>query len=92
MPNDFSDTTIYVLDPMFATGNTLKYSLDTLFKRNPQRIIFISLISSKQAIENLKNYPKDFVMYTAAIDDRLNDESYILPGLGDAGDRIYGTL
>ncbi len=92
LPEDLSNSTVFILDPMFATGNTLKHALDILIKRNPKRIKFLSIISSPEAIENLKDYPYDFNMYTASIDRQLNKKGYILPGLGDAGDRIYGTL
>jgi uracil phosphoribosyltransferase len=92
LPEDLSHSIVFILDPMFATGNTLKHSLDIIIKRKPKKVKFLSIISAPEAIENLKDYPYDFMMYTASVDRELNDKSYILPGLGDAGDRIYGTL
>ncbi|MFW5800038.1 MAG: uracil phosphoribosyltransferase [Spirochaetota bacterium] len=91
LPKDLSESVVFILDPMFATGSTFKYALDLIIKRNPKKVIYLSIVSSPQAIENLKNYPYDFEMYTASIDRDLNENGYILPGLGDAGDRIYGT-
>lgn len=90
-PEDFSSSTVFILDPMFATGNSFKHALDAVFERNPKRVKFISLVSSPQACENLKDYPHEFELYTASIDEGLNEKGYIVPGLGDAGDRIYGT-
>lgn len=91
LPDDFSKSTVFILDPMFATGNTFRYALDIITKRKPKRLKYLSLVSSPEAIENLRDYPYDFEMYTASIDRGLDENGYILPGLGDAGDRIYGT-
>lgn len=91
-PADFSNSTVFILDPMFATGSTFKYALEIIVKRNPKKIKYLSLVSSPQAIDKLKDFPYDFEMYTASIDRDLNDKGYIIPGLGDAGDRIYGTF
>ena len=86
-------STIFLLDPMLATGNTLVSAINNYLSLNvPQNNIHvISIISSPQGVEKLQNEFQDVKIYTASLDETLNDKGYIVPGLGDAGDRIYNT-
>ena len=81
-----------VIDPMFATGGSAVDAVSQLKKLGYRRIVFLNLVSAPEGIANFeKNHP-DVPVYTAARDERLNSHFYIVPGLGDAGDRIFGTL
>ncbi len=80
-----------VLDPMLATGGTLVATIDMLTRAGARRIKGIFLVAAPEGIAALEQAHPDVEVYTAAIDERLNDKGYILPGLGDAGDRIFGT-
>ena len=80
-----------VLDPMLATGGTLVATIDMLKRAGARRIKGIFLVAAPEGIAALEQAHPDVEVYTAAIDERLNDKGYILPGLGDAGDRIFGT-
>lgn len=80
-----------VVDPMLATGNTAISSISRLKEKHPKSVRFICLVAAPEGIANLQAAHPDVDIYAAAIDERLNDHAYIVPGLGDAGDRIYGT-
>jgi uracil phosphoribosyltransferase len=80
-----------ILDPMLATGGTLVATIDMLKKAGCQDIIGIFLVAAPEGIRRLEEYHPDVDIYVAAIDERLNQDGYILPGLGDAGDKIFGT-
>ncbi|WP_369975802.1 uracil phosphoribosyltransferase [Xanthomonas bundabergensis] len=80
-----------ILDPMLATGGTLIATVDMLKRAGAQRIKGIFLVAAPEGLRALEAAHPDVEVYTAAIDDHLNDKGYILPGLGDAGDRIFGT-
>jgi uracil phosphoribosyltransferase len=80
-----------ILDPMLATGGTLIATVDMLKRAGCRRIKGIFLVAAPEGLAALKKAHPDVEVYTAAVDDRLNDKGYILPGLGDAGDRIFGT-
>lgn len=80
-----------ILDPMLATGGTLIATIDMLKRAGAKRIKGIFLIAAPEGLKALEAVHPDVEVYTAAIDERLNDKGYILPGLGDAGDRIFGT-
>jgi uracil phosphoribosyltransferase len=82
---------IVVVDPMLATGNSAIAALDRLKELSPKSIKFVCLLTCPEGIQALHAAHPDVPIYTAAIDRQLNDHGYILPGLGDAGDRIYGT-
>ena len=86
-------STIFLLDPMLATGNTLIAAINNYLslKVPQQNIHVVSIISSPQGIEKLQKEFQDVKIYTAALDEGLNEKGYIVPGLGDAGDRIYNT-
>ena len=81
-----------VIDPMFATGGSAVDAVTQLKKLGYRKIIFLNLVSAPEGIENFEKHHPDVPVFTAAKDERLNSHYYIVPGLGDAGDRIFGTL
>jgi len=91
LPKDISDRKVIVVDPMLATGGTASACIDYLKKMGVVDIKFVCLISASAGIEKVLNDHPDIKLYTAAIDEKLNSHGYIVPGLGDAGDRLYGT-
>ena len=91
MPHDMRERDAIVLDPMLATGNSAVAAVERLKETHPRSIRFVSLVAAPEGIQNLQRHHPDVTIYTAAIDRELNDHGYIVPGLGDAGDRIYGT-
>ena len=86
------DSSMYILDPMLATGGSAAASVTILKKRGIKNINFISIISATKGIENLLEHHPDIKIYTSAIDKIINENGYIVPGLGDAGNRIYNTF
>ncbi len=82
---------IVVVDPMLATGNSAIAAVERLKELNPKSIKFVCLLTCPEGISALQKAHPDVDIYTAAIDRQLSDHGYILPGLGDAGDRIFGT-
>lgn len=92
MPPDMPQRDVIVVDPMLATGNSAAAALSRLKTQKPLSIKFVCLIASPEGVELLTSEHPDVPIYTAAIDERLNEHGYIVPGLGDAGDRIYGTV
>lgn len=92
MPPDMPHRQAIVVDPMLATGNSASLAIERLKKENPLSIKFVCLLAAPEGIEVVRKAHPDVQIYTAAIDEKLNEKGYILPGLGDAGDRIYGTL
>ena len=91
MPNDMQERDVIVVDPMLATGNSAIAAIDRIRKLNPRSIKFVCLLTCPEGIAALSAAHPSVPIYTAAIDRQLNDHGYILPGLGDAGDRIFGT-
>ena len=91
MPSEMNERDIIVVDPMLATGNSAIAAIDRLKKLNPKSIKFVCLLTCPEGIAALQKAHPEVPIYTAAIDRQLNDHGYILPGLGDAGDRIFGT-
>ncbi len=91
LPNDFKDRLVILIDPMFATGGTAIESVNYLKDRGVNEIIFLSIISAPEAIEKFTDQYPEILIFTAQIDEKLNDKGYIVPGLGDAGDRMYNT-
>ena len=81
-----------VIDPMFATGGSAVDAISQLKALGYKKIVFLSLVSSPEGVANFEKHHPDVPVYTAALDERLNERFYIVPGLGDAGDRIFGTL
>jgi uracil phosphoribosyltransferase len=80
-----------IVDPMLATGGTLIATIDLLKSKGCQHILGLFLVAAPEGIEALVNEHPDVDIYLASIDERLNEHGYILPGLGDAGDKIFGT-
>ena len=91
MPHDMHERDAIVLDPMLATGNSAVAAVDRLKETSPRSIRFVSLVSAPEGIANMQKHHPDVPIYTAAIDRQLNSHGYIVPGLGDAGDRLFGT-
>ena len=91
MPADMHERSAIVLDPMLATGNSAVAAVDRLKETRPRSIRFVSLLAAPEGLANFHAHHPDVPVYTAAIDRGLNDHGYIVPGLGDAGDRIFGT-
>ena len=91
MPGDMTERDVIVVDPMLATGNSAIAAIDRLKKLQPKSIKFVCLLTCPEGIAALQKAHPDVLIFTAAIDRQLNDHGYILPGLGDAGDRIFGT-
>jgi uracil phosphoribosyltransferase len=90
-PPDLQDRLVIVLDPMLATANSATAAIDRLKERGARDLRFVCLLAAPEGIAKLKAEHPDVQIYTAAIDSHLNDHGYIVPGLGDAGDRMYGT-
>ena len=92
MPTDMAERDVIAVDPMLATGHSAVAAIDKLKSAGPPRSIkFLCLLAAPEGIRTLQAAHPDVPIYTAAIDRELNDHGYILPGLGDAGDRIFGT-
>lgn len=96
LPDDLAGRQCYVLDPMLATGGTLTVAIDFLVKRGADRITVICLLAAPEGIarveKELENIGVPVTLVTAGLDERLNEQGYIVPGLGDAGDRLYGVV
>jgi uracil phosphoribosyltransferase len=91
MPHDMHERDVIVVDPMLATGNSAVAAVERLKELKPKSIKFVCLLTAPEGIKAFCSAHPDVPVYTAAIDRQLNDHGYILPGLGDAGDRIFGT-
>jgi len=90
-PSDLADRLVIVVDPMLATANSAIAAIDKLKGRGATNIRFLCLLASPEGIERFTKAHPDVPIFTASIDRQLNDKGYIMPGLGDAGDRMYGT-
>jgi uracil phosphoribosyltransferase len=90
-PPDIADRQVIVLDPMLATANSATAAIDRLKERGAKDLRFVCLLAAPEGIAKLRAEHPDVTIFTAAIDSHLNDHGYIVPGLGDAGDRMYGT-
>lgn len=90
-PANLAERLVIVMDPMLATANSAVAAIDRLKERGAKEMRFVCLLAAPEGIEKLRGEHPDVPIWTAAIDQRLNDHGYIMPGLGDAGDRMYGT-
>ena len=91
MPKDIDKRDVFVVDPMLATGGSAVDAISQIKLRNPRKICFMCMIAAPEGLEVLKKAHPDVDIYCAALDEKLNEDCYIIPGLGDAGDRIFGT-
>ena len=91
LPEDVGSRQVFVVDPMLATGGSAVAAIDFLKKHGCKQIIMMNIIGCPEGIKTVQEAHPDVEMYLAACDERLNEHAYILPGLGDAGDRIFGT-
>lgn len=90
-PEDIAERLIIVVDPMLATGNSSIAAIDKLKERGAHNIRFLCLLAAPEGLKHFREAHPDVPVFTAAIDSHLNEKGYIVPGLGDAGDRMYGT-
>jgi uracil phosphoribosyltransferase len=91
VPEDLQERLVIVVDPMLATGNSAVAAVSKLKEDGAQQIKFVCLLAAPEGIDQFQAVHPDVPIFTAAIDQKLNDHGYIIPGLGDAGDRLYGT-
>jgi uracil phosphoribosyltransferase len=91
LPNDISERQVILADPMLATAGSTIAAIDILRDHGVKDIVFMCLLAAPEGVERLRKAHPDVPIFTAALDRQLNEKGYILPGLGDAGDRIYGT-
>ena len=91
LPEDVDKRQVFVVDPMLATGGSAVAAIDFLKKHGCKQIIMMNVIGCPEGIKMVQDHHPDVEMYLAACDERLNEHAYIIPGLGDAGDRIFGT-
>ena len=91
LPDDMPARTSVVVDPMLATGNSVCAAIDRVKQSGARDVRFMCLLAAPEGIANIRHSHPDVPVFTAAIDERLNDHGYIVPGLGDAGDRMFGT-
>ena len=91
LPKDIDKRTIFVVDPMLATGGSATAAITMLKNKGVKKIRFMCIVAAPQGIERMQKEHPDVDLYVGALDDHLNENGYIVPGLGDAGDRIFGT-
>ncbi len=91
LPAELDDRMVIALDPMLATGNSSVAAIDLLKAAGARRIRFMCLLAAPEGVARMRETHPDVPVYTAAVDERLNEQGYIVPGLGDAGDRMFGT-
>ena len=91
VPEDIAERDVIVVDPMLATGNSAAAAIDRLKERGATRIKLVCLLAAPEGVRTMLEHHPDVMITAAALDERLNEHGYIVPGLGDAGDRIFGT-
>ena len=91
VPSDIGERPVIVVDPMLATGNSTAYAIEKLKEAGAKDVRLVCLLSAPEGIRRVAKDHPDVPIYTAAVDSHLNDHGYIVPGLGDAGDRMFGT-
>lgn len=92
LPSDVAERTLIVVDPMLATGGSSAAALSLLKEKGAKSMVLMCLVAAPEGVEVINKEHPDVPLYVAAVDEKLNDRGYIVPGLGDAGDRIFGTL
>ena len=92
LPTDIEQRQVLVIDPMLATGGSAAAAIEFIKKRGAKRIKLMCIIGAPEGVEEIQKAHPDVDIYVAALDEKLNDHGYIVPGLGDAGDRLFGTL
>ena len=94
MPSNLEERQLYVVDPMLATGGSAIAAIDSVLERGAkiENVKFICIVAAPEGVKALQEAHPSVEIYTAALDEKLNEDAYIIPGLGDAGDRLYGTL
>ena len=90
-PSGLTEATVFVLDPMLATGGSAAAAITMIKKRGAKDIRYIGLVGAPEGVEKLRSEHPDIDIYLAALDEKLNENCYIVPGLGDCGDRLFGT-
>lgn len=91
LPTDIENRWVFLLDPMLATGHSIDYAINILKRRNVKHIKVVSIVAAPEGVNFLTNKHKDVQFYSAVLDESLNENGYIMPGLGDCGDRLFGT-
>lgn len=91
LPVDVAERTVFLTDPMLATGGTAEAAIGFLKEKGVKKIVFLCILAAPEGVEKIQKAHPDVDIYAAAYDEKLNDHGYIVPGLGDAGDRIFGT-
>ena len=91
LPEDIDERQLFIVDPMLATGGSAIMAIDALKKRGASNMKFVCLVAAPEGVKALQDAHPDVDIYTANLDERLNEDGYIVPGLGDAGDRLFGT-
>ena len=91
MPPDIAERQVFIVDPMLATGGSAVAAIDFIKKYGCKNITLMNIIAAPEGVEAVRTAHPDVDMYVAAVDEKLNEHAYIVPGLGDAGDRIFGT-
>ena len=92
MPSDIAERTMLVVDPMLATGGSAAAAITMLKEKGAKKLILMCLVAAPEGVKVINGEHPDVPVYVAAVDEKLNEHGYIVPGLGDAGDRIFGTL
>ncbi|MGL4790234.1 MAG: uracil phosphoribosyltransferase, partial [Anaerotignaceae bacterium] len=91
LPSDLNESEVFLVDPMLATGGTVSAAIEFLKERGAKKITFICILAAPEGVKAVQEAHPEVDIYTASLDKGLNDHGYIIPGLGDAGDRIFGT-
>ena len=92
LPKGIGNAKTIILDPMLATGNSANAAISIIKKHGATNVVFVSILAAPEGVKTLEQKHPDVQIYTCCLDERLNDNGYITPGLGDAGDRLYGTI
>lgn len=90
-PSIITDAIVLLVDPMLATGGSVIHAINVLKSRNVKNIVYVGLVGAPEGVKKVQEVHPDVDIYLAALDEKLNEKGYIVPGLGDCGDRIYGT-